>query len=107
MTSFFSHLKIHIKEGKTVACPFRQCEKQFEAVSTFTSHISRKHRNRSEDGLGDSVVGSSVVKPSTSHESNERDTQSDMDLNVSNYVGDDQQKTLMQGIFLKVLPCFT
>lgn len=27
LKSFYSHLKIHIREGKTVACPYRHCDK--------------------------------------------------------------------------------
>lgn len=69
------HLKIHIKDRKTVACPFKQCEKQFQVFSTFTSHMSRKHRTSPESSLVDSVVGASVVKPGISRESKERDEQ--------------------------------
>ena len=90
LTSFFSHLRIHIKEGKIVSCPFRQCEKQFRVLSTFTSHMSRKHRNSSEDGLVNSVVRASVEKPSTSHDSNERDEQSHMDHSASSDVSGEQ-----------------
>jgi hypothetical protein len=37
------HLKVHIESQTAVACPFRNCSKQFENVttSTFKSHMSR------------------------------------------------------------------
>lgn len=86
---------MHIKEGKTVCCPFRQFEKQFDVLSSFTSHVTRKQRNRSKDDLVDAVVGSSVLKKSTSHESNERETESNLDLNASNFVDVDQSEISM------------
>ena len=53
------HLKSHITEGKTVTCPFRQCDKIFTVKSTFTSHVSRKHKDCSEGSLVDSIANPS------------------------------------------------
>lgn len=51
LSSLLSHLKSHIKEGRTVACPFRQCQKRFTVLSTFTSHMSRSHKRCSVENL--------------------------------------------------------
>lgn len=40
----FSHLKIHIREGRQVSCPFANCGKLFTVISTFSSHLSRSHK---------------------------------------------------------------
>lgn len=42
--NLLSHLKGHIREGRTVSCPFRNCDKRFIVVSTFSSHLSRTHQ---------------------------------------------------------------
>lgn len=52
LMAFYSHLKTHIREGKTVACPYRHCSKSFTVLSTFTSHMSRKHKNGAEKKFG-------------------------------------------------------
>ncbi|XP_052433435.1 uncharacterized protein LOC127974294 [Carassius gibelio] len=46
---------MHIKEGRKVTCPFKQCGKTFTVKSTFTSHLSRKH-NKNIEGLIDSIT---------------------------------------------------
>jgi len=38
------HLRQHIQEGASVKCPFRQCAKTFNKISSFSSHISRYHQ---------------------------------------------------------------
>lgn len=50
------HLKSHIAEGKTVSCPFRHCKKTFTVKSTFTSHMSRKHKDHTEGSLVESIA---------------------------------------------------
>lgn len=73
-------------------------------------NIHRKHRNSSEDGLIDSVVRASVVKPSTSHDSNERDEQFDIDLSASSDVSGEQSDVCPENAdatqFLKTLALF-
>lgn len=56
LTEFYSHLKVHIKEGRTIVCPFKQCDKTFTVVSTFTSYLSRKHKRSEEGNLMDSII---------------------------------------------------
>lgn len=51
LSSLKSHLKCHIREGRVVSCPFRQCEKTFSVVSSFTSHFSRVHKSCTTSSL--------------------------------------------------------
>nr|XP_054588695.1 uncharacterized protein LOC107374433 isoform X3 [Nothobranchius furzeri] len=39
-----AHLKEHIMEGRPMACPVKGCKKHFTVKSSFTAHMSRKHR---------------------------------------------------------------
>lgn len=43
-SSLCDHVKWHIRDGKKITCPFPNCEKRFYVKSSFTSHISRKHK---------------------------------------------------------------
>lgn len=52
------HLKRHFTEGKTVTCPFKHCDKKFTVKSTFTAHVSRKHKDCSKESLVDSIANS-------------------------------------------------
>lgn len=38
------HLHWHIKDGRKVSCPYTDCSKYFRVRSSFTSHLSRKHK---------------------------------------------------------------
>ena len=40
-------------------CPFRQCDKKFTVKSTFTSHVSRQHKDYSEGILVESIASTS------------------------------------------------
>ncbi|XP_032446174.1 uncharacterized protein LOC116737240 isoform X1 [Xiphophorus hellerii] len=46
-----AHLKEHIMEGRPVACPVKACKKVFSVKSSFTAHMSRKHRDFSVDNI--------------------------------------------------------
>ena len=54
VTSLVAHLKNHMKEGRAVNCPVRGCKSAFQIMSSFTSHMSRKHRNCSVNSISDS-----------------------------------------------------
>lgn len=56
LTEFYSHLKGHIKEGRTAACPFKQFDKAFTVISTFTSHLTRKRKDSGEGNLIESII---------------------------------------------------
>lgn len=45
----FKHLKGHIDSGLDIQCPFLNCTCKFRNKSTFSSHISRKHRGSLQD----------------------------------------------------------
>lgn len=51
LSSLNSHLKSHIREGRAVSCPFRQCGRTFSVVSSFTSHFSRVHKSCTASSL--------------------------------------------------------
>ena len=38
------HLRIHIRDGRKVCCPVEGCWKNFRVRTSFTTHISRKHK---------------------------------------------------------------
>lgn len=48
-----SHLKEHLVEGQPVACPVTGCKNTFIVKSSFTAHMSRKHRACSVDSISD------------------------------------------------------
>ncbi|KAA0712544.1 hypothetical protein E1301_Tti019060 [Triplophysa tibetana] len=39
-----AHLKHHLQEGLEVTCPYNGCTKTFKVTSSFTSHLSRYHK---------------------------------------------------------------
>ena len=45
MTELIYHLKEHLVEGRPVACPVSGCKNKFSVKSSFTAHMSRKHRD--------------------------------------------------------------
>lgn len=46
-----SHLKQHIVEGRSIACPIRGCKKTFTVKTSFSAHMSRQHRACSIDSI--------------------------------------------------------
>lgn len=40
------HLKKHINKNQQIQCPFRNCKRRYSVLSSFTSHISKIHKNR-------------------------------------------------------------
>lgn len=52
-----SHLKQHIVEGRPVACPVTGCKSMFSVKSSFTAHMSRKHRECSVESISDMYRG--------------------------------------------------
>lgn len=51
--SLTARLKEHIAEGRVVACPVTGCDHTFTVRSSFTAHMSRKHRQCSVDSIRD------------------------------------------------------
>nr|XP_055048292.1 uncharacterized protein LOC129433654 [Misgurnus anguillicaudatus] len=85
-----THLKEHIAEGCAVGCPVTGCKGVFNIKSSFTSHMSRKHRDFSDGSISDlyreSASQSSVATVVTESDSfgpqvNEVETdEGDMDI---------------------------
>uniref|UniRef100_A0A3B3RI04 C2H2-type domain-containing protein n=1 Tax=Paramormyrops kingsleyae TaxID=1676925 RepID=A0A3B3RI04_9TELE len=46
ISTLCNHLQLHIKDGKKVSCPYDNCTKYFRVCSSFSSHVSRKHKIR-------------------------------------------------------------
>lgn len=59
ISTLLSHLKGHIREGRTVSCPFRNCDKRFLVVSTFSSHLSRTHKQCTARDISSSLTSDS------------------------------------------------
>lgn len=47
------HLKEHVVEGRAVSCPITGCKNAFTKKSSFTAHMSRKHRACSVENIND------------------------------------------------------
>ncbi len=67
-----SHLKEHIVEGRAVSCPVRGCNADFRVKSSFTAHMSRKHRGCTDSSVSD-MYRESASHPSTSTPPESRD----------------------------------
>jgi len=55
---FLNHLKSHLSDGSgtSVTCPYDDCDKSFSVRSSFSSHLSRKHRDTCTQNLSAAVV---------------------------------------------------
>ena len=52
------HLKQHILDNISVLCPFKECGKYFSVKSSFSSHISRSHRDKNIKLLSECIAKS-------------------------------------------------
>lgn len=48
-SSLVCHMRSHLQGGLRVQCPFQGCDRKFTLVSSFASHVSRKHKNNIVD----------------------------------------------------------
>ncbi len=104
LSRFYQHLKTHIREGRSVSCPFQQCDKSFSVVSTFTAHVSRKHSDCSEVNLIDSVA-----LPHGMHECSEQHHEMSQDFLCSDTDGVEQDtfgESVDEDQFLRHLALF-
>lgn len=82
-----SHLKNHITEGRTVPCPITGCENAFTVKSSFTAHMSRKHRKCSVDSISDkyrehpSAVSACEDAPQSSNDATANESELPQDFN--------------------------
>lgn len=51
-----AHLRQHIDSGLKVNCPFKDCGRQFHIKSSFSSHVSRYHRNYNIQNVDEQYV---------------------------------------------------
>lgn len=64
-----AHLKEHIAEGRPVNCPVRGCKTSlFTVKSSFTSHMSRKHRHCSVNVICGQFRDTNSERPSTNEQ---------------------------------------
>ena len=77
-----AHLRSHISSGLTVSCPFEDCSKTFTNKKSFSSHLSRYHRNYSAHNVNQALV---------------MDDQSN-DFNLADYSGDDGRSNELEDI---------
>ena len=55
LSKFFQHLRSHIDTDTEVQCPFKNCIRVFSKKSSFSSHLSKKHRDWAVNLLSNSV----------------------------------------------------
>jgi hypothetical protein len=89
LSLFISHLKGHLTGCSRIACPFHGCSKTFSVKSSFSAHLTRKHKNWSIDKVSSAVhqVQDVTPDPSVSVEP--------MDLQVSEIIAASADEDLM------------
>ncbi|XP_076322160.1 uncharacterized protein LOC143231523 [Tachypleus tridentatus] len=80
---FIARLKGHIKDGIKIACPFQQCDKRFEVVSSFSSHLSRYHKDTSVHHLHVAILSIG------DHDGHDRNLENQ--TNENNNTGNDEE----------------
>lgn len=55
-SQFLNHIRNHLRRHDTVSCPFKDCELTTNVLSTFSSHISRKHKSQGFEDFSSSVT---------------------------------------------------
>lgn len=63
LPSLISHIKKHIDAGIKLKCPYSNCSFSFLNKSSFTSHLSRYHRNWGIDALSQNYFASQNESP--------------------------------------------
>lgn len=108
LTQFYSHLKMHIKEGRTVACPFKHCDKTFTVLSSFTSHMSRRHKKCAERSLIDSITTTGVLSGADASQNSDSDLQCNMQTDACDSYEelDISPENIEKDLFLKNLALF-
>uniref|UniRef100_A0ABD2WR47 C2H2-type domain-containing protein n=1 Tax=Trichogramma kaykai TaxID=54128 RepID=A0ABD2WR47_9HYME len=62
-----SHIKDHIRDKEEITCPYRTCTKKYSILPSFTSHLTKVHRNRSpEIDLSSEKVDGQIVNQNNS-----------------------------------------
>ncbi len=63
-----SALKWHIRDGKKIECPMTGCKKYFRVKSSFSAHISRKHKCDFQKSVCANITEISVAVPDVNTE---------------------------------------
>lgn len=66
-----SHLRVHIKHGVEIRCPFANCKKRFSVRSSFASHISRVHNKLDQIQLDSTSSETGTVLTESAQENNQ------------------------------------
>ena len=66
-----AHLKEHFVEGRAVTCPVRGCTTIFRVKSSFTAHMSQKHKDFSDSTISDLNTESASQSSSAQNESDD------------------------------------
>ncbi|KAK0152048.1 hypothetical protein N1851_006574 [Merluccius polli] len=94
-----SHLKEHIAEGRPVACPVTSCENTFTVKSSFTAHMSQKHRACSVDSISDKYR-ENVSQPSAVSACEDVPQSSNDATNESSELPQDFNETFLRNVCL-------
>lgn len=95
LKDLLDNLKAHVSKKEEVQCPFKGCGKAFSLRSSFTAHISRKHKNATSVQVSTMHFVHSVPSQASVAESQ---------LDVS-FVHDEPEDTLdpadMKGLYMR------
>jgi len=72
ISDFFGQSKMHLCNNAMVKCPFEKCEHSFTVVSSFSSHMSRSHRNWKVGGRIVSTDADDVVNTNAATTADDR-----------------------------------
>ena len=56
LQDLIKHLKYHIMQGNEIICPFQNCGMKYSVKSSFSSHLSRRHKGRTNQQLLPALV---------------------------------------------------
>lgn len=85
------HLKDHIAQGTEVTCPFQGCILTFKVKSSFTSHLSRRHRSTANRQLSSELLVRSQTVTNEENNSSVSVLDSELNRDVVNESSQDQQ----------------
>ncbi|XP_031780303.1 uncharacterized protein LOC100679989 isoform X1 [Nasonia vitripennis] len=58
------HLKVHIKKNDQITCPMHDCGKKYKVLSSFTSHLTKQHRNNYKKVQDSKIYDQSEIEES-------------------------------------------
>ncbi|XP_028416452.1 uncharacterized protein LOC114540531 [Dendronephthya gigantea] len=102
-----AHQKDHITQGVEVTCPFNGCNSKFKIKSSFTSHLSRRHKNPANREVSSELLVhvNSQATNNTSNLSQFDGFDSGETSNNDNLENDDTQEDISE-LFVKNLALF-